>query len=341
MGENGVSTPFLQGPEQNCDITLRPKTLGEFIGQKHLKEKLGICLEAAKKREQPIDHILFHGPPGLGKTTLAYIMANEMGFNVRSTSGPALEKVGDLAAILSGLSHGDIFFIDEIHRLKANIEEALYPAMEDFKLDIVLGEGPSAKTMRLTLPRFTLIGATTRSGSLGGALRDRFGIVERIGLYPPEELAVIVKRSSGILNIPINAEASFEIARRARGTPRVANRLLRRVRDWAEVQSEKNITKEIAAKALTVFGVDEAGLTEIDRKLLTILIKNYSGGPVGLKTLEAAVGEEADTISDVYEPFLVQEGFLERTKQGRVVTLKAARHLGLETNGAGDLFGRG
>jgi len=267
MSENGVSTPFLQGAEQDYDITLRPKTMKEFIGQKSLKEKLGICLEAAKKRKQPIDHILFNGPPGLGKTTLAYIMANETGFNIRSTSGPALEKVGDLAAILSGLSQGDVFFIDEIHRLKPNIEEALYPAMEDFKLDIVLGEGPSAKTMRLSLPQFTLIGATTRSGSLGGALRDRFGIVERIGLYPPDELAEIVKRSSRILKVSINAEASFEIARRARGTPRVANRLLRRVRDWAEVQSEKNITKEIAAKALIVFGVDEAGLNEIDRKL--------------------------------------------------------------------------
>lgn len=328
----------MQGEEQNYDITLRPKTLNEFIGQKSLKEKLGICLEAAKKRKQPIDHILFNGPPGLGKTTLSYIMANEMGFNISSTSGPALEKVGDLAAILSGLSTGDIFFIDEIHRLKPNIEEALYPAMEDFKLDIVLGEGPSAKTMRLSLPRFTLIGATTRSGSIGGALRDRFGIVERIGLYPPEELAKIVKRSSRILKVSINADASFEIARRARGTPRVANRLLRRVRDWAEVQSEKNITKEIADKALTVFGVDEAGLNEIDRKLLTILIENYSGGPVGLKTLEAAVGEEADTISDVYEPFLVQEGFLERTKQGRVATRKAMQHLGLKKKSDGDLF---
>jgi len=327
------TSPYAQLSDKDFDITLRPKTLHEFVGQKKLKEKLNICIVAAKQRKQPIEHILFHGPPGLGKTTLAYIMANELGVKISTTSGPALEKVGDLAAILTSLSDGDILFIDEIHRLKSNIEEALYPAMEDFKLDIILGQGPSAKVMRLSLKRFTLIGATTRSGSLGGALRDRFGIVERIGLYPSEELKDIVLRSAGILKIEIDKKGAFEIAKRSRGTPRVANRLLRRVRDWAQVNNIQRITQEIADKALEVFGVDEAGLSEMDRKLLLTIIKNHGGGPVGLKTLEAALGEEESTIMDVYEPFLLQEGFLERTKQGRVATPKAYKHLKIKASG--------
>jgi len=326
-------TPFAQLSDRDFDITLRPKTLHEFVGQKKLKEKLSICITAAKQRKQPIEHILFHGPPGLGKTTLAYIMANELGVKISTTSGPTLEKVGDLAAILTSLSEGGILFIDEIHRLKSNIEEALYPAMEDFKLDIILGQGPSAKVMRLSLKRFTLIGATTRSGSLGGALRDRFGIVERIGLYPAEELKDIVLRSAGILKIEINEKGALEIAKRSRGTPRIANRLLRRVRDWAQVHKIQKITEGTADKALEVFGVDEAGLSEMDRKLLLTIIENHGGGPVGLKTLEAALGEEESTIMDVYEPFLLQEGFLERTKQGRVATPKAYKHLGIKPTG--------
>ncbi len=320
------------------DNNLRPRDLGEFVGQAALKKKLDICLRAATGREQPLDHLLFHGPPGLGKTTLAYIMAKEMGVNIRCTSGPALDKVGDLAAILSSFSPGDVFFIDEIHRLKASVEEALYPAMEDFRLDIIIGEGPSAKTMQLPLPKFTLIGATTRSGSLGGALRDRFGIVERIGLYPPRELSEIIERSAGILKVQIKKDACFLIASRSRGTPRIANRLLRRVRDWAQVHGQDVISSDAADKALMVFGVDRNGLCEMDRKLLTVLIKNYNGGPAGLKTLEAALGEEADTISDVYEPYLIQEGYLERTKAGRVATLKSRRIIGIEKEDGGELF---
>ena len=338
MDEEKVTAPFAQDRDSELDKSLRPAVLGEFIGQIALKEKLGICINAAKKRNQPLDHILFHGPPGLGKTTLAYIMANEIGVNIRCTSGPAMDKIGDLAAILSSLEAGDIFFIDEIHRLKSGVEEALYPAMEDFKLDIIIGEGPSAKTMQLPLPKFTLIGATTRSGSLGGALRDRFGIVERIGLYPPEELKDIVKRSAKILKVEIDEDATFEIARRSRGTPRIANRLLHRVRDWCQVYSQKRVDKTSADKALTIFGVDRAGLGEMDRRLLTVLVKNFSGGPAGLKTLEAALGEEAETISDVYEPFLIQEGYIERTNVGRVATRKAWELLGIQKKTSGDLF---
>ncbi|MCD6412852.1 MAG: Holliday junction branch migration DNA helicase RuvB [Elusimicrobia bacterium] len=335
---DGDTSPFARVNDREFDASLRPRSLSEFVGQKALKEKLEICLRAARERKETPDHILFHGPPGLGKTTLAYIIAREMDVNITCTSGPALEKVGDLAAILSGLSRGDVFFIDEIHRLRSNIEEALYPAMEEYKLDIILGSGPSAKTMSLSLPKFTLIGATTKSGSLGGPLRDRFGIVERIGLYPAEELADIVKRSAKILNISIDASACFEIAKRSRGTPRIANRLLRRVRDWAQVKSHGNITKEVADSALLVFGVDRVGLSEMDRRILEVMIKNYSGGPVGLSTLEAALGDDADTISDVYEPFLLQEGFIERTARGRVATKKAWQHLGIDKKDSGELF---
>ncbi|MBA3053203.1 MAG: Holliday junction branch migration DNA helicase RuvB [Candidatus Omnitrophica bacterium] len=338
MNEDKSIKAFAGFGEKEFDNSLRPRELGEFIGQASLKKKLDICLRAAGHREQPLDHLLFHGPPGLGKTTLAYIMAKEMGVNIRCTSGPALDKVGDLAAILSIFSRGDVFFIDEIHRLKASVEEALYPAMEDFRLDIIIGEGPSAKTMQLPLPKFTLIGATTRSGSLGGALRDRFGIVERIGLYPSEELSLIIERSAGILRVRIEKDACFLIASRSRGTPRIANRLLRRVRDWAQVHGQDIVSAAAADEALAVFGVDKNGLCEMDRKLLTVLIKNYNGGPAGLKTLEAALGEDADTISDVYEPYLIQEGYIERTKAGRMVTMKARKKLGLSKNSDGELF---
>jgi len=338
MKEEKNVKAFAGTGEMEFDNNLRPRELGEFVGQAALKKKLDICIKAAEGRDQPLDHLLFHGPPGLGKTTLAYIMAKEMGVNIRCTSGPALDKVGDLAAILSSFSPGDVFFIDEIHRLKSSVEEALYPAMEDFRLDIIIGEGPSAKTMQLPLPKFTLIGATTRSGSLGGALRDRFGIVERIGLYPPAELSEIIKRSAGILKVRIETDACFLIASRSRGTPRIANRLLRRVRDWSQVHGQDVISSDGADEALAVFGVDKNGLCEMDRKLLTVLIKNYNGGPAGLKTLEAALGEEADTISDVYEPYLIQEGYIKRTKAGRVATIKARKKLGIENNDDSELF---
>lgn len=315
-------------PEDPLDVTLRPPTLDEFVGQDKLKRNLKVFIQAAKQRKEPLDHCLFSAPPGLGKTTLAHIMAREMGVNLRQTSGPVLERVGDLAAILTNLSEGDIFFIDEIHRLSHVVEEALYPAMEDFALDIIIGQGPSAKTIKLPLPRFTLVGATTRAGLLTGPLRDRFGIVASLDFYEPEELAYIVRRSSQILETPMEDDAALEIARRSRGTPRIANRLLRRVRDFAEVQNNGRVAMPVTRAALEALEVDPEGLDAADRKVLCALVDKFSGGPVGLDTLSVAVSEERDTLEDVYEPFLIKAGFLVRTPRGRVATALAYAHLG-------------
>jgi len=315
--------------EEKLDLTLRPKTLEEFVGQDKLKENLSVFIQAAKQRKEPLDHCLFYSPPGLGKTTLAHIIARELNVNIRPTSGPALEKVGDLAAILSNLNTGDVFFIDEIHRLNRLVEEALYPAMEEFNLDIIIGQGASARTMRLPLPRFTLVGATTRAGLLTGPLRERFGIVGHLNFYTPEELERIVLRSAKILKIKIEDKGAEIIASRARATPRIANRLLRRIRDFAEVKGQGTITKQIADDALTALEVDTAGLDSMDRRILLTIIEKFSGGPVGLETLAVAVSEEVDTLTDVYEPYLIQSGFLARTSRGRVATENAYRHLDL------------
>ncbi len=325
----GVKTP----EEEKLETTLRPQNLDEFIGQKKLKENLKVFIEAAKKRKQPLDHCLFYAPPGLGKTTLANIIAREMGVNMRATSGPVLERVGDLAAILTSLSEGDVFFIDEIHRMNHLVEESLYPVMEDFELDIIIGQGPSAKTIKLPVPKFTLIGATTRAGLLSGPMRDRFGIIEHLNFYSPEELELIVKRSSKILKIEIDNEGVSEIARRSRGTPRIVNRLLRRVRDFAEVRSDGKITKESAKTSLDALEVDSAGLDGMDRMILRTIADKFSGGPVGIDTIAAAVSEEVDTITDVYEPFLIQSGFLSRTPRGRVVTPNGYAQIGMRPPG--------
>lgn len=330
--EREPQTPLMTAAllrEDETEGSLRPRTLAEYIGQKKAKENLSIFIDAAKLRREPLDHVLLHGPPGLGKTTLSGIIANEMGVNIRITSGPAIEKPGDLAALLTNLNENDILFVDEIHRLNRSVEEILYPAMEDYAIDIIIGKGPSANSIRLDLPKFTLIGATTRAGQLSAPLRDRFGVILRLELYTPEELGQIVTRSAGILNVPIEPGGAAEIARRARGTPRIANRLLRRVRDFAQVRAGGVITKSVAGQALTALEVDELGLDGVDRRMLRNIIEHYGGGPVGLETLAATVGEEAVTLEDVYEPYLMQMGFLTRTPRGRCVTKLAYEHLGL------------
>lgn len=321
-----VAKTFLQ--EDAAEVTLRPRILREYIGQEKAKQNLSIFIEAARKRTEPLDHVLLHGPPGLGKTTLAGIIAQEMGVNIRITSGPAIEKPGDLAALLTNLSENDILFVDEIHRLNRSVEEILYPAMEDYALDIIVGKGPSANSIRLDLPKFTLIGATTRAGQLSAPLRDRFGVTLRLELYTPEELTLIVKRSAGILNVPVEDEGAYEIARRSRGTPRIANRLLRRVRDFAQVKADGIITRSVADEALLALEIDQLGLDSVDRRMLNAMIDNYAGGPVGLETLAATIGEESVTLEDVYEPYLMQIGFLTRTPRGRCVAPRAYRHLG-------------
>ena len=313
--------------EDDNEVTLRPKTLADYVGQEKAKENLNVFIQAAKMRSEPLDHVLLHGPPGLGKTTLAGIISNEMGVSIRITSGPAIEKPGDLVALLTNLSENDILFVDEIHRLNRAVEEILYPAMEDYAIDIIIGKGPSANSIRLDLPKFTLIGATTRAGQLSAPLRDRFGVTLRLELYTPEELSRIVARSASILEVPIEAEGAMEIAKRSRGTPRIANRMLRRVRDFAQVKAGGVITQNVADEALSALEVDHLGLDTIDRRMLRSIIENYRGGPVGLETLAATINEEAVTLEDVYEPYLMQLGFLTRTPRGRCVTPKAYEHL--------------
>lgn len=325
--EERIITPTLLNEEKKQELTLRPSRLDEFIGQGAIKESLKIAIEASKKRGEPLDHILFSGPPGLGKTTLAHIIAHEMGSDIKATSGPVLEKPGDLAAILTTLKRGDVLFIDEIHRMNTVIEEILYPAMEDFEIDVMIGEGPSARSIKLNLERFTLIGATTKVGLLGSPFRDRFGFTSRLNLYSVQELVEVVKRSASILKILTTSEGALEVAKRSRGTPRVANRLLRRVWDFALVRAEGKITTEVADAALTMLGIDRLGLDDLDRRILSIIAEDFAGGPVGVKTIAISVGEEVRTIEEVYEPYLIQIGFVKRTPQGRETTPAAKKHL--------------
>ena len=329
--ENRLVSPTEQPPDSTDDfeVGLRPKTLDEYIGQDSVKENIKICIEAAKQRGDALDHVLLYGPPGLGKTTLSMIIAHEMGVNIRTTSGPAIEKPGDLAALLTNLEKGDVLFIDEIHRLSRQVEEILYPALEDYALDIIMGKGPAARSIRIELNKFTLIGATTRSGQLSAPLRDRFGIIERLELYKPEQLADIIQRSAVILGVPCDLEGARELACRSRGTPRIANRMLRRTRDYAQIMGDGRITKDIARFALDRLEIDDLGLDKLDRRMLKMIINGYGGGPVGLDTLAATVGEEAVTIEDVYEPYLMQLGFVSRTPRGRCVTRLAYEHLGI------------
>ena len=339
--ENRIVSTAYTPDDADTDNGLRPKTLSEYIGQEKAKENLSVFINAAKLRGETLDHVLLYGPPGLGKTTLSSIIATEMGVNIRITSGPAIEKQGDLAALLTNLSEGDVLFIDEIHRLNRSVEEILYPAMEDYALDLIIGKGPAARSIRIPLAKFTLIGATTRAGQLSTPLRDRFGVTFKLELYTPEELAKIVTRSAGILGIEIDCDGALEIASRSRGTPRIANRLLRRVRDFAQIENEGTITEKIASYALKKLDIDELGLDNTDRRMLETIIKYYGGGPVGLETLAATVGEEAITLEDVYEPYLMQIGYLSRTPRGRCVTRAAYEHLGIPFGGSrGELDGQ-
>lgn len=333
-----VAPEYSSGTDSEIELQLRPHTLSDYIGQEKVKENLSVYIEAAKTRGESLDHVLLYGPPGLGKTTLAGIIANEMGVNFRLTSGPAIEKPKDLAALLTNLNEGDVLFIDEIHRMNRVVEEVLYPAMEDNALDIIIGQGPSARSIRIDLPHFTLVGATTRAGQLSAPLRDRFGVVLRLELYSPEELSLIVKRSAGILGVDTDEQGAMEIASRSRGTPRIANRLLKRARDFAQVLGNGIITDATANMALERMEIDSLGLDSIDRMLLNCMIKKYNGGPVGLETIAAAIGEEAVTIEDVYEPYLMQIGFLSRTPRGRCVTPAGYRHLGIAMPGQQKLF---
>ena len=323
-----ISTAVSEEDIRNDD-TLRPKLLTDYIGQKKAKEMMKVYIEAAKGRKEPLDHVLLYGPPGLGKTTLAGIIANEMGVHIKITSGPAIEKPGDVAAILNNLKEGDVLFVDEIHRLNRQVEEVLYPAMEDFAIDVVIGKGAASKSIRLELPKFTLIGATTRAGMLSAPLRDRFGVVNRLEYYTLAELETIIMRSAKVLGVKIEKEAALEMAKRSRGTPRLANRLLKRVRDFAEVKYDGKLTKDVATEVLTLLNIDSYGLDHIDRQILTTMIEKFSGGPVGLETIAVSIGEDTATIEDVYEPYLIQSGFIARTQRGRIVTDLAFTHLGL------------
>jgi len=329
LQRNTLLSPSPKAEEQNYELSLRPKSLRQYIGQAKVKENIDISIRAALRRQDALDHVLLYGPPGLGKTTLATIIANEMGVNIRTTSGPVIEKRGDLAAILTNLKKNDVLFIDEIHRLHPAIEEILYPAMEDYYLDIMIGEGPAARSVRMPLPRFTLVGATTRTGLLTAPLRARFGIIHRLEFYSHDDLAVIVRQSAAILNVEADEDGAMEIAARSRGTPRIANRLLRRVRDYAEVKADGRITRPVAMDALKMMDVDVYGFDEIDRKLMLTILQKYNGGPVGVSALSAAISEEQDAIEDIYEPYLIQIGFLDRTPRGRVATRRAFEHFGI------------